>query len=127
MLDFGFGKKHDVMRNPGLSFLLKVLQNYNWRMGVYFQCPLLTRLRVEKIAQILRQGQKMQRKWEDWSGAFTASILDQPNTELNGRFAAFLDSRGPATEGRIPFEELWAEGSVWMLAGTHWNSVIIST
>ena len=123
MIELGFGQKHDMMRCSSAPLLISVLENYNWRMGVYFQCPALTKLNMEHIVQFVGLGRKTQREWEMWRDSFTAEVLDQSDGKEKGAFSRFLDAKDSLTQEPIPFQELWAEAAVWMLAGTGLKSL----
>ena len=107
------------MKDASLSFILDVLQSYSWRMGVYGQFPQLTVLRLESLTSFLPYRADLGKKWGRWSKTFSSTILDRSSRKGKGRFSIILESKDPKT-GRPPLEpELWAEGSVIMLAGAH--------
>ena len=126
MLELGFGQKHDMMRDADAQFVIDILQNYNWRMGVCFQFPLLAKLHVESIVRSLSLDLKRQERWENWKDGLLSKLLNK-NDKDKGRFALFLDAKDLQTQEAISFQKLWAEGSVWMLAGICSHSLMLTT
>ena len=118
MVDLGFGQKRDLIRHSDAEVLISILEGYNWRVGVYFQCPKLRHLQLEKLVQWMGLGGKSQAVWEKFRDSFTSQVFnDAQDKEEKGAFARFLEAKDPKTDSRIPFQEIWAEGAVWMLAG----------
>ena len=118
MGDFGFGQKLGMLSDPGLSFVLEILQSYSWRMGIYDQYPQLTVLHLETLTSLLSYRTKLGKKWRRWSNDISSAILDRTNGRSKGRFSIILDSKDPKTGKTPPEPELWADGSFMMLAGT---------
>lgn len=115
MSDFAFGQKIDVMTTPELQFILDALGNYAWRMGIYKECPCLTKLQLERILGYVDRNSPS-KKWAQWGADYTSAILDSDNSE-GCRFSVFQDSIDPITKAALSRAELSAEGFFLMLAG----------
>jgi hypothetical protein len=84
-------------------------------MGVYIQCPRLTCLKAEWVAEMLGYGGRERREFEDWSGSYGNAVL----SKKKGQFSLLQHFKDPKTDRPLSNEELWAEGFFMTWAGTN--------
>ena len=119
MGDFGFGQKTGLMDRPDDRYIINVMEAFSWRMGIYEQFPELENLQAELILRIWYYGSATRRKWQKWCQNFVSSIFSPNSDKGKGLFSLVLDSKDPKSGKKFSFQELWAEGSFLMLAGTY--------
>ena len=116
MGEFGFGKKLGLLESSKHRFLVDVMHFYSQVMGFYEQFPEIAKLRLEYGLifgrRLLRLDTAAQDEWQVWKDQFSASILQNTQSQQGNLFSAVLNSRD-----RVSPSELWAEGSFLMLAG----------
>jgi len=122
MGEFGFGKQMGLLESSKDRFILEVMHLYSCRMGFYEQFPAVAKLKLESIFEagqsLLNYRTRLQKEWEIWSQDFSTFVLDKNRGMKKGLFSLILDSKDPGTDRGPALQNLWAEGSFLMLAGT---------
>ena len=117
LCQIGFGKQLHLLDKPNNRFILDVLHSFSNVMRVYVQFPELSKLHLEKLVQIIPGSKAAQRKYENWSNEFGASILKSQKSSQPSLFSTILNSEDQKIQAIFPESELWAEGVFLMLAG----------
>ncbi|MCJ1405443.1 hypothetical protein MMC11_008671 [Xylographa trunciseda] len=125
MSDFGFGQKIDLFANPDLDFVLDLLENYAWRMGIYKEFPFLRHLHLEKIYQVFSSGNDA-KKWEKWGETYMSRVLRCCKDVGTGTFSTFINFKRTTTGNCFSQEELSSEAFFLMLAGSDTSAVVVS-
>ncbi|CAG8974862.1 hypothetical protein HYALB_00000477 [Hymenoscyphus albidus] len=125
MCEFGFGQKTSLQTDRTLDFIPEVLKNYSWRMGIYEQYPKLARLNAEGFARILRIGNDLRDKFEEWSDRFSEVVMNRQDGLPKGQFGLIRDLK-TSNGSFLPHEELLAEGSFLILAGSETTAITMS-
>lgn len=119
--EYAFGKSIGLLTKPDDRFLVDAIDMYRWRMGCYEELPFLKTLRIESVIGLFRRNEsRLAKRYRTWKHNFGNEILRDSGKTRNGIFSLIMSSQGENwKDSNYSVNELWAEGTFLMLAGTH--------
>ena len=116
----------DLVERPDNRFIIDALNGFSRIMGVYVQFPDLTKLHLEKLAQLIPGAGLMREKYNNFTENFVSSVLESRDPSQSF-FSRIINSTDEKVQRSFPEPELWAEGVFLMLAGEAYSHSTVPT